>query len=205
MNLLLTKFKTTFQNIAPKINPVIALIIGVILIAGLTLYFIPKDLIPKWGGDENTIKKEIAVSKNGQSISAPNLNEVAQLGNLEITLQGIEEGMARTLEVDEEGKRIEAGYFAIGIKVFNFSRDTKEVFHVQLTDNKGNQYKENYSILSYLSGVRRYGCDQNVYPMIICEGTIIFLKPAKADTAKKIRLTFYVESSKKKIVYEFES
>ena len=145
--------------------------------------------------------KEESILFEGKPSAVFKINEDASLSTLQINVFDIREASYLSLELDENSQRINKKYLAVPTKVFNSSMNTTEVLLIGLIDNHGNTYKVDQTASAYISDMKGFGRNMNIFPRIIQEGYLFFTDID--ENAKKMQLIFAIESTKEKIAFEF--
>lgn len=139
-------------------------------------------------------------------IKSQEINENARIGNLEVSLSDISNGIYTILEHSVKDnqhifERINKSYYKIYIKVFNPTWDKKEIIKsIKLVDNLGNEYKLS-SNPDYFTKLKEFGKDPNVYPRTTREGYLIFLDID--ERSKNLQLIFEINSEK--TIFKFDN
>ncbi len=184
------------------IVPAAALILFIIIAGGLSYFSFFRGDNQKLTGTKGQKIDIFAEADKGELAGtfSVNPNEIARLGDLEITLYNIQKGSFRTLELDQNNNRISKNYVAANLKVFNTSNVTAENLFIGLEDSKGNQYEMDKGASSYLNDIKDFGWAKESYPRTIREGYVIFT--GLNETAEKFNLIIFSNVSKKKIIFE---
>lgn len=132
------------------------------------------------------------------------------MGDLEISLIDVIEGVYHPLELDKDSKRVPPrGYFGAQVMIFNTSYNQKEFLLFGLTDDLENQYERDLGIDFYVDGVIDFGPAKEIYPRTIRGGgsgkeKLYVFFPAPDPNAKKIQFMVMDETVNKKVVFEIE-
>lgn len=182
----------------------------VLIIIALTFCLVIGGLIWQlWGrgwSEERVEMKNKADEENllfkSDIVATAGIGQTAKLGSLEITFYNAKESSYQSLDLDVNHQRITKNYLAAQIKVFNPTNDRTENLLIGLTDERGNNYRLDPSVLSYTSDLKDFGQNMSIYPRIIQEGYVSFSGIDK--DAKEMQLIFAGSSAKTRVVFKFE-
>lgn len=198
IKLVLSRF-----NKLNKKNKLIVLLVILVILFGSGYLIFSSDGLGSSKDKPVDKKKELFSSiKKAELTGTYATDEIAFLGDMEITFYNTKEGSFRIFDRDENGERIVRKYFAAHVKVFNQSAVNNDILEIALEDEQGNQFIRDPSIEFFLDNVKDFGPDENVYHRTIREGYLLYSAPP--DDAKKLNLIFYSHLTNKKAIFEIE-